>query len=332
MFSLFSEAAEGTICAQIDADMVLGDKWLLRDVGEYFGEHRDLDYLQVACRDGFSGSPMIGVKFFRAGVDIDFSRINKLRPDRVAVDPSRRRVVLEWVDRIAHCLDPHDEQAVHFGAHRMMKVLKKKEPDLWNAFYLRRTALLAESGHRPSRLAVLGASAVIDRHRDFLPTDLDYTSLDWRNLFLGIQQRELEDDGFFEDAVNAVGSVVGELERSSEATRGVRWVLILPNLQLYGGVYRLLYLARELTRQGDEATIAVVDLQSQDPTLLDAIRAWDLTVASLESVRDDRWDVLVVGDVNGDGYSDLAYLIYQQGSLQGACSLATGIQSPKSLK
>jgi len=49
---------------------------------------------------------------------------------------------------------------------------------------------------------------------------------------------------------------------------------------------------------------------------------------------DQRVSLNAIGDVNGDGYSDLAYLIYQQGSLQGACSLyfgaATGISNTPS--
>jgi len=51
---------------------------------------------------------------------------------------------------------------------------------------------------------------------------------------------------------------------------------------------------------------------------------------------DQRVSLNAVGDVNGDGYSDLAYLIYQQGSLQGACSLyfgaATGISNTPSAR
>jgi hypothetical protein len=63
-------------------------------------------------------------------------------------------------------------------------------------------------------------------------------------------------------------------------------------------------------------------------------RAEFASILGVTPSSDQRASLNAVGDVNGDGFSDLAYLVYQQGSLLGSCSLyfgsATGISNTPS--
>jgi glycosyltransferase involved in cell wall biosynthesis len=301
MFDRFREANPGTICCQVDADMVLGDSNIFRDAAKLFAQIPDLDFVQVAVRDAISQSIMVGMKFIRAGSAAEFSAANVLRPDRVRVPENRKRLVLEWADRIQHCRRPHERQAIHFGAHRMLKVISGAKRDPWNSYYLRRTAEEARQGRSQSQLAIAGAHAVSLFTERALPLTLDYASPQWREILSGARRILRSGPQALESSLARIAPKLGFPEGESETEQGqLKWLLYLPHLELYGGVLRLLYLGRELKRMGDEVTVGVGDLSSRSGVVDGLVDEWNLQTCSKEDSQASRFDVLVVGDVNGE--------------------------------
>lgn len=78
------------------------------------------------------------------------------------------------------------------------------------------------------------------------------------------------------------------------------WILLLPHLELYGGVLRVLYLARELKKLGDHVALYVQDGTRNDLVVNELLSRWGIHVSQGDSPRNQVFDVRVVADVNDD--------------------------------
>lgn len=76
------------------------------------------------------------------------------------------------------------------------------------------------------------------------------------------------------------------------------WLLLLPHLQMYGGLYRFLYLARELERLGQQVVVGVKDFKGASNVVLHFAKENNLTLAPSGKIRKKSFDVVASGDAS----------------------------------
>lgn len=121
------------IYVKLDADMVLGDDGALSRIAQFYAARPDADQVNFALHDMLSDSHIMGLITFTGRARWDLGATEALFVDQTPAIPGQCFMVWDPQPRIAlHCPDPHDFQAFHFGAHRMMKALQRhRSPKRW---------------------------------------------------------------------------------------------------------------------------------------------------------------------------------------------------------
>jgi hypothetical protein len=171
---------------KLDADMVLADPAVLRDLVQAFEKQPELDHLVVAVTDWMTESHIIGAHLFS-------NRTRwKQHEETLYVDPDPefpgRKLVVDDPPRnlILHAGDPSPLQAFHFGAHRALQAsqvyrsLSDARPHnariQWH--YLDRVWRHYEwSGDRRLGLAILAADMVFRRELPATANEYSDTAL-----------------------------------------------------------------------------------------------------------------------------------------------------------
>lgn len=76
------------------------------------------------------------------------------------------------------------------------------------------------------------------------------------------------------------------------------WMLAIPHLQLYGGIFRLLYLARELKNLNQDVVVAVGSERHASSVLRKFIEENQLNTGTVRAVRKKQVDVVLTGDAS----------------------------------
>lgn len=114
------------IYVKLDADMVLSDDDALSRIARFHAAHPDADQVSFALHDILSDSHILGLITFTGRARWDLGSTEPLFVDEMPAVPGQRFTVWDPQPPIAvHCPNPHDFQAFHFGAHRMMKALQR---------------------------------------------------------------------------------------------------------------------------------------------------------------------------------------------------------------
>lgn len=112
-----------TYMCKLDADMRFNDKYVLRDVENYFEKNPLVDHVILPVKDYFTGKHILGIHFFRAGVEWELTN------ESMFVDPNPKKcreckVLYKWKNRVDHSFDPDYKQAFLFGVHRTAKMIE----------------------------------------------------------------------------------------------------------------------------------------------------------------------------------------------------------------
>lgn len=308
-------AGDADLLIKLDADMVLLDESFVERVIAVFDAAEDVDMLQMAVLDYFSGRTIQGINAYRQGFAWRTSEQDRLFTDKTQV-PKERRLV-NWATfrhAAVHAPDPHPFHAYHFGVHRGLKVLQPDAPEpredqmleqlvyleaTWQHFRARRDPRLA--------LAALGfEQALAGEHRI---EDLDYTNPSLARTFerhasLGADELERE---VLERRAAAVPAATVERARSRRrqaywaSSEPVRRILVLlPHFGVFGGVNRFFYLARAFADLGVECVLAQPDAEARSHyrKRLPETRPDhpDVRTALYSEVLGESWDVVVCGD------------------------------------
>lgn len=300
------ERSKADILLKVDADMVLLDPNLVQRVVDVFTANPNVDMLQMAITDFFSGGPIQGINAYRKGFGWSTGKQDKLFTDRTKIVKERRMV--NWttfVDDVIHCPDPSPFQAFHFGVHRALKVLQpegefQRERAIEQLVYLERT--WRHFGLRRDRrlgFACLGFEYAL--HEDISVSELDYTDPRLHERFelfaefatkaieeevrrrreAPVARREVEDlrklrDALAEDFEHALGRVVA----------------VLPHFGVFGGVNRFFEIARSMGALGYPMALTAPDedfeLRADFP---------DVEQLPLSDALQQSWDVALCGDV-----------------------------------
>jgi hypothetical protein len=309
------KASDADFMVKVDADMVLLQDDLVRRLVTVMRRAPEIDLLQAAILDFFSGAAMQGINTYRRSIDWRTERQDRLFTDRTFVPKDRRRVVwAPFVDAAIHSPDPSDLQAFHFGVHRGLKVLQpdaerhNAEQAAEQALYLERTwqHFLTRRDRRLAlaclgyELALQGAFEVehLDHSDPTLPQALEaYDGASLRRLeSLVVEARE-------RPAAKAPVQAVREQApaRREDADAPIRRILVLlPHFGLFGGVNRFFFLATEFERLGVECVLAQPDPDWGLVTgeHLTGARGDHPTVrtTTFEAALEEEWDAVVCGD------------------------------------
>ena len=299
---------------KVDGDMVLLDRGFIERAVTILEANEQIDLLQMAILDYFSGAPMQGVNAYRRSVEWRADRQNPLFSDRSFVAKSKRLVTWAPFARAAiHSPNPSSLQAFHFGVHRGLKVLQPDQATLdlpqaveqttylertWDHFLSRRDPRLA--------MACLGFERALAG--EFKLEHLDYGDSTLRTAlgeFEGLGAAELERlvRKRREDRVKA--APVQQLRRdrrrilwrSAATIRSV--VALLPHFGMYGGVNRFFELAQALGDRGIECVLAKPDPNSLGIRKQFPDSRQDYPTVETRSYRDAlarSWDVVLCGD------------------------------------
>ena len=267
-------ASGADVLLKLDADVVLLDDDYVERVVGVLRANPQLDLLQMALLDYFSGAAMQGVNAYRRSLDWRPERQDSLFTDRTGVDRSKRLVTwAPFLRGAIHAPDPSPLHAYHFGVHRGMKVLQpgREQFDaaqsLEQAVYLERT--LEHFRLRRDRrlgLACVGYEQAL--RGEFELAQLDYTNPAFERAFAEHADKtaaQLEQE-LRPRRARPVDS--GRVERVRRQARPAMWrasaeigsvLVLLPHLGMYGGVNRFFELARCFGEQGVECVIATPD-------------------------------------------------------------------------
>ena len=128
LFSYFSENKDKyDILIKIDADMVIADNNLFKDIIREFKENKRLDRLFIPVFDHFVGRNLGGVNVYRNTVKWDKNKDNYFTDrghKKDTIRDNKSWQIPENTPIIHHCPNPSNYQAFHFGLHRMMKALQ----------------------------------------------------------------------------------------------------------------------------------------------------------------------------------------------------------------
>lgn len=121
------------IYVKLDADMVLSDDGALSRIALFYAAHPGADQVNFALHDMMSDSDIMGLITFTGRARWDLGSTEALFVDQAPAIKGQCFTVWDPRPRLAlHCPDPHDFQAFHFGAHRMMKALQRqRRPKRW---------------------------------------------------------------------------------------------------------------------------------------------------------------------------------------------------------
>lgn len=305
-------ASSADILIKVDADMVLLDPDFVRRVVQIFATNSELQMVQMAMLDYFSGDLMQGINAYRQGLPWLTEKQDSLFTDRVKVDPKRRLVTwTTFADASIHCPNPTPFQAFHFGVHRGVKVVQpqRTEHDATSAeeqlIYLEKTYEHWRT-RRDRRLgfAALGFELALTER-------IEVEHLTYQNPYLEERFREFADWGVQRidqevEALRAKPAVAPQVEplrrgRQASVARHTapvsRIIMLVPHLGMFGGVNRFLYLARAFARWGVDAVIAIPDDEltgTKRPTRRDDFP--DVPVMPLSRAVREDWDVVLCGD------------------------------------
>ncbi len=267
-------ASDADVLLKLDADMVLLAPDYVERVVAIMRANPELELLQMALLDYFSGAAMQGVNAYRRTLDWRPERQDPLFTDRSFVDKSKRLVTWAPFLRDAiHAPDPSPLHAYHFGVHRGMKVLQpgRERFDLDQAVeqatYLERTREHFRLRRDPRLgLACLGFEQAL--RGEFELAHLDYADPTLEQAFAehaGKSADELEREL---DAHRGRAVAKTPVQGARRQARQVAWradaeirsvLVLLPHLGMYGGVNRFFELARCFGEQGVECVIATPD-------------------------------------------------------------------------
>jgi hypothetical protein len=259
---------------KLDGDMVLLDDDFVSRVVEIFQSDPDLELVQMAVLDFFSGEPMQGINAYRRSIEWRSERQDALFTDKTFVDKSKRLVTwAPFAHSAIHSPDPTPFQAFHFGVHRGVKVLQPLSATFntdqgaeqtlylektWEHFKVRRDPRLG--------FACLGFELALSGRYGLEHLDYSNPALD---------QAFEEFSGYSPAKLEAVVGAAREARVSSKPVRAVRadrrrilWrantrvnsiVMPLPHFGIFGGVNRFFQLAQCFQNMGVEAVVAKPD-------------------------------------------------------------------------
>jgi glycosyltransferase involved in cell wall biosynthesis len=267
-------ASDADVLLKLDADMVLLAPDYVERVVEIMRANPELELLQMALLDYFSGAAMQGVNAYRRTLDWRPERQDPLFTDRSFVDKSKRLVTWAPFLRDAiHAPDPSPLHAYHFGVHRGMKVLQpgRERFDLDQAVeqatYLERTREHFRLRRDPRLgLACLGFEQAL--RGEFELAHLDYTDPALEQAFAEHAGQSADELDRELEARRARRVPRAPVEGARRRARHAAWradaeirsvLVLLPHLGMYGGVNRFFELARCFGEQGVECVIATPD-------------------------------------------------------------------------
>ncbi len=301
-------ASDADVLIKVDADMVLLDTSFISRVVEIFAHGNDIDLLQMAILDYFSGDLIQGINAYRRNFGWNASAQDALFTDRTEVAHERRLVTwTTFADAAIHCPDPSPFQAFHFGVHRGMKVVQPNANKFSvdraeeQATYLEKTWQHFELRRDP-RLGLACVGYELALTEPFTIEQLAYS-----NPFLEERFRPYEgwDAARLRDEVlrlrqrPALTPEVDAVRRAQESLarrelEPVRSILVLlPHLDVYGGINRFLDLAGPFTKLGVRYVVAVMDGEQSGRALPPHVEALGLAEALEQS-----WDVVLCGDAS----------------------------------
>lgn len=159
---------------KVDADTILGDPEAVSRVWQLFSENTRVTGAQLRLLDFFTGDLIAGLNFFSPVVK--FNTSPELYCDRVDTnhDVVMKGSKVRHLEPIGfHCKNPGDNQAFHFGLHRMLKGQTPTLHKVWNLY-----ASDAE-GKRARQLALLGAVMANTRRDKYLAAN-SYTTEEYQ--------------------------------------------------------------------------------------------------------------------------------------------------------
>ena len=308
-------ASGADLMVKVDADMVLLEDDFISRVVQVFGSNPDLEQLQMAVLDFFSGGSMQGINAYRRTMDWQTERQDPLFTDRTFVPQDKRLVVWAPFSQSAiHAPDSTPFHAFHFGVHRGLKVrqpltltrddAQAAEQTLylektWEHFKLRRDIRLA--------LACLGFELTVAGQ--FELGHVNYSEPDLERAFLEYEAWSVEQ--VERRVVELRGERVspGSVEQARKHRRRNYWrstapidsiVMPLPHFATYGGVNRFFQLAECFEAMGVECALTEPDRDWRfyHKKQLPATRPDYPTVRTVElsEALGRSWDVVLCGD------------------------------------
>ena len=306
--------SDADILVKVDADMVLLETDLVSRVVEVFAMAPDLQLLQMAVMDFFSGQAMQGINAYRRSIDWRTERQDRLFTDKTFVDKSQRLVAwAPFLQSAIHSPDPSTLQAFHFGVHRGLKVLQPLSEEFntdraeeqalylercWDHFKLRRDKRLV--------LACLGFELALGGR--FELEDLDHSSPTIPEALAEFEPKPVEDLERLVEELRGARIDSTEVQRvrdqrrfiAATASADIRSILIpLPHFGVFGGVNRFFQLAEQFEDLGVECVLTEPD------------RAWGMHNGRMPEWREEypwvrtveysealarSWDVVLCGD------------------------------------
>lgn len=163
---------------KVDADTILGDPEAISRVWQLFEENPRVTGAQLRLHDFFTDDLIAGLNFFSPVVK--FNTSPELYCDRVDTnhDVVMKGSKVKQMEPIGfHCKNPNDNQAFHFGLHRMLKGQTPTLHKVWNAY----EANL--EGKRARELALLGAAIAHSDPATFMGAGNTYTHEAYQQVF-----------------------------------------------------------------------------------------------------------------------------------------------------
>ena len=189
LYNLFlTKSSQFDLLVKVDADMVLCNRHLFRNVVERFAGDDNLEHLEIPVHDFFSNRLIWGMNIYRNTIKWRKCDENLFVDTTPVYEQPKVRDKGSLTPAATHCHNPGCFQAFHYGLHKGIKILqrgRKRKRNVYTAYHwenVRQTwQNFLRCGDVRIGLAALGAETAIF-HR-MTPEHVDYANRYSRRLF-----------------------------------------------------------------------------------------------------------------------------------------------------